>query len=76
MNNAETLIFCFLSITLIGTIFSLFYTLTYRSKEKVFKYLRHISLCISIVSFVFCIIIAIIFLISLMTKIIITLLGY
>lgn len=76
MNNAETFVFYFLSIILIGTIFSLFYTLTYRSEEKVFKYLRHISLCISIVSFGFCIIIAIIFLIALMTKITITLLGY
>ena len=73
MNNVETFVFYFLSIILIGTIFSLFYTLTYRSEEKVFKYLRHISLCISIVSFGFCIII---FLIALMTKITITLLGY
>lgn len=38
MNNAETFVFCFLSIILIGTIFSLFYTLTYRSEKKVFKY--------------------------------------
>lgn len=76
MNNAETFVFCFLLIILIGTIFSLFYTLTYRSEEKVFKYLRHISLCISIVSFGFCIIIAIIFLISLMTKVTMVLLGY
>lgn len=76
MNNAEMFVFYFLSIILIGTIFSLFYTLAYRSEEKVFKYLRHISLYISIVSFGFCTIIAIIFLIVLMTKITITLLGY
>lgn len=76
MNNAETFVFCFLLIILIGTIFSLFYTLTQNSEEKIFRYLKHISLCISIVSFGFCIIITILFLIALMTKITITLLGY
>ena len=76
MNNSEMFIFCFLLIIIIGTIFSLFYVLTQNSEEKIFRYLKHISLCISIVSFGFCIIITILFLIALMTKITITLLGY
>ena len=76
MNNREIFVFCFLFIILIGTIFSLIYTLTGNSEEKIFKYLRHISICVSIVSFGFCIIITILFLIALMTKITITLLGY
>lgn len=76
MNNSEIFVFCFLFIILIGTIFSLIYTLTGNSEEKIFKYLRHISICVSIVSFGFCIIITILFLIALMTKITITLLGY
>lgn len=76
MNNSEMFVFCFLFIVLIGTIFSLIYTLTGNSEEKVFKYLRHISLCVSIVSLGFCIIITIIFLIALMTKVTMTLLGY
>lgn len=76
MNNSEMFVFCFLFIILIGTIFSLIYTLTGSSEEKVFKYLRHISLCVSIISFGFCIIITIIFLIALMTKVTMTLLGY
>lgn len=76
MNNSEIFVFCFLFIILIGTIFSLIYTLTGNSEEKIFKYLRHISICMSIVSFGFCIIITILFLIALMTKITITLLGY
>lgn len=76
MNNSEMFVFCFLFIILIGTIFSLIYTLTGSYEEKVFKYLRHISLCVSIISFGFCIIITIIFLIVLMTKITMALLGY
>ena len=76
MNNAETFVFCFIFIIIIGAIFSLIYTLTGNSKEKVFKYLRHISFCVSTVSFGFCIIITIIFLIILMTKVTMTLLGY
>lgn len=76
MNNSEIFVFCFLFIILIGTIFSLFYVLTQNSEEKIFRYLRHISICVSIVSFGFCIIITILFLIALMTKITITLLGY
>lgn len=76
MNNSEMFVFCFLLIIVIGSVFSLIYTLTRNSEEKVFKYLRHISLCVSIVSFGFCIIITIIFLIALMTKITMTLLGY
>lgn len=76
MNNSEMFVFCFLLIILIGTIFSLFYVLTQNSEEKIFRYLKHISLCISIVSFGFCIIVTIMFLIALMTKITMTLLGY
>lgn len=74
--QSEMFTFCFLLVILIGTIFSLIYTLTGNSEEKIFKYLRHISICVSIVSFGFCIIITILFLIALMTKITITLLGY
>lgn len=76
MNNSEMFIFCFLLIVLIGSIFSLIYTLTRNFEEKIFKYLRHISFCVSVVSFGFCIIVTIMFLIALMTKITMTLLGY
>lgn len=74
--QSEMFTFCFLLIILIGSVFSLIYIIIRNSEEKIFKYLRHISLCILIVSFGFCIIIAIIFLIALMTKITMTLLGY
>lgn len=76
MNNSEMFVFCFLFIILIGTIFSLIYTLTGNSEEKIFRCLRHVSLCVSALSFGFCIIITIIFLILLMTKITMALLGY
>ena len=69
-------IFCFLLIVLIGSIFSLIYTLTRNFEEKIFVYLRHISFYVSVISFGFCIIVTIMFLIVLMTKITMTLLGY
>ena len=74
--QSEMLIFCFLLIILIGSVFSLIYIIIRNSEEKIFTYLRHISFCISIVSFGFCIVITIMFLIALMTKITMTLLGY
>lgn len=72
----EMFIFYFLLIILIGSVFSLIYIVIRNSEEKIFKYLRHISFCVSVVSFGFCIVITIIFLIALMTKITMTLLGY
>jgi len=72
----DMFIFCFLLIVLIGSIFSLIYTLTRNFEEKIFVYLRHISFCVSVISFGFCIIVTIMFLIALMTKITMTLLGY
>jgi hypothetical protein len=74
--QSEMFTFCFLLIILIGSVFSLIYTITRNSEEKIFTYLRHISFCVSVVSFGFCIIITIMFLIALMTKITMTLLGY
>lgn len=74
--QSEMFTFCFLLIILIGSVFSLIYTITRNSEEKIFTYLRHISFCVSVVSFGFCIIITIIFLIALMTKITMALLGY
>lgn len=74
--QSEMFAFCFLLIILIGSVFSLIYTITRNSEERIFTYLRHISFCVSVVSFCFCIIITIMFLIALMTKITMTLLGY
>lgn len=74
--QSDMFIFCFLLIVLIGSVFSLIYTLIRNFEEKIFVYLRHISFCVSIVSFGFCIIVTIMFLIALMTKITMTLLGY
>nr|DAT20627.1 MAG TPA: hypothetical protein [Caudoviricetes sp.] len=74
--QSEMFIFYFLLIILIGSVFSLIYIVIRNSEEKIFKYLRHISFCVSAVSFGFCIIITIMFLIALMTKITMTLLGY
>lgn len=74
--QSEMLTFCFLLVILIGSVFSLIYTITKNSEEKIFTYLRHISFCVSVVSFGFCIIITIMFLIALMIKITMTLLGY
>lgn len=74
--QSEMFTFCFLLIILIGSVFSLIYIIIRNSEEKIFKYLRHISFCVSVVSFGFCIIITIMFLIALMTKITMALLGY
>ena len=74
--QSEMFTFCFLLIILIGSVFSLIYIIIRNSEEKIFKYLRHISFCVSVVSFGFCIIITIMFLIALMTKITMVLLGY
>lgn len=74
--QSEMFTFCFLLVILIGSVFSLIYIIIRNSEEKIFKYLRHISFCVSVVSFGFCIIITIMFLIALMTKITMTLLGY
>lgn len=74
--QSEMFIFFFLLIILIGSVFSLIYIIIRNSEEKIFKYLRHISFCVSVVSFGFCIIITIMFLIALMTKITMALLGY
>jgi hypothetical protein len=74
--QSEMFTFYFLLIILIGSVFSLIYTITRNSEEKIFTYLRHISFCVSVVSFGFCIIITIMFLIALMTKIMMALLGY
>nr|DAK28136.1 MAG TPA: hypothetical protein [Caudoviricetes sp.] len=74
--QSEMFTFCFLLIILIGSVFSLIYAITKNSEEKIFTYLRHISFCVSVVSFGFCIIITIMFLIALMTKITMALLGY
>lgn len=74
--QSEMFIFYFLLIILIGSVFSLIYIVIRNSEEKIFTYLRHISFCVSVVSFGFCIIITIMFLIALMTKITMTLLGY
>lgn len=74
--QSEMFIFYFLLIILIGSVFSLIYIVIRNSEEKIFKYLRHISFCVSVVSFGFCIIITIMFLISLMAKVTMALLGY
>ena len=74
--QSEMFVFYFLLIILIGSVFSLIYIVIRNSEEKIFKYLRHISFCVSVVSFGFCIVITIMFLIALMTKITMTLLGY
>lgn len=74
--QSEMFILCFLLIILIGSVFSLIYIIAGNSEEKIFTYLRHISFCVSVVSFGFCIVITIMFLIALMTKITMTLLGY
>lgn len=74
--QSEMFTFYFLLIILIGSVFSLIYIIIRNSEEKIFKYLRHISFCVSVVSFGFCIIITIMFLIALMTKITMALLGY
>jgi hypothetical protein len=76
VNNNEILVSCFLFIIAIGTIFSLIYTITGDLEEKIFVYLRRISFGISAMSFGFCIILTIIFLIGLMTKVTMALFGY
>lgn len=76
MQNSEIIISGSLFIALIGLFFNAVYFISKLNQNKFSKYIKHFSICIMFLSYGFLGILIVLFLIRIMTKITMTLLGY
>ena len=76
MENSEIILSGSIFIALIGLFFVAVYLISKLNQNKFSKYIEHFSVCVMFLSFGFLGILIVLFLIGLMTKITMVLLGY
>lgn len=76
MQNSEIILSGSLFIALIGLFFNAIYLISKLNQNKFFKYIEHFSVCIIFLSYGFLGILIVLFLIGIMAKITMVLLGY